>query len=143
MTYKNNIKTYFNLNDNLRSIKRQYGVFFIVGIISFVLGILFLKIFYKELGFNLITSNTISFILVSGINFILSINFVFLRGRYSLSKEILLFYIIAALSLLLDNILLYYFVDKMGVYYIFAKFITVFIISFITFALKKLIIFKK
>jgi len=137
------IKTYFILDKNLESVKRQYAVFFIIGIISFLFGILFLKIFYRNLEINLLLSNILSFILVSAINYFLSIRFVFLRGKFTLLKEIFLFYIIAILSLIIDSLLLLYLVEKAGLWYIFAKFITVFAVSFITFALKELLIFKK
>jgi|GEM_PF-3092532 len=137
------IKTYFDLQKNLNSVWRQYGVFFVIGIISFLFGILFLRIFYRDLEMNLIISNILSFILVSGINYFLSIRFVFLRGRFTLLKEVFLFYVIAILSLVLDSIMLFYLVEKAELWYIFAKFITVFSVSFITFGLKKLLVFKK
>lgn len=139
----NSIKSYFSLEQNQSSVSRQYGVFFIVGIISFVFGIIFLRVFYKDLKYDLILANTISFVLVSGINYLLSIRFVFLRGKYPITLEIIFFYTIAAFSLLLDNLFLYYMVEKMAVWYIYAKFISVFVVSFITFALKKLLVFKK
>lgn len=139
----NYIKSYLSLDKNIESVKRQYIVFFIIGIISFLFGIIFLRILYKDLNYDLIIANTISFVLVSGINYFLSIRLVFLRGKYPVTQEIIFFYGIAALSLLLDNFFLYYMVEKLEIWYILAKFISVFTVSFITFALKKLLVFKK
>jgi len=139
----NYFKTYLNLDKNIESVRRQYLVFFIIGVISFLFGIIFLRILYKDLCYDLLIANTISFVLVSGINYILSIRFVFLRGKYPATQEIIFFYAIAALSLLLDNFFLYYMVEKLEIWYILAKFISVFTVSFITFALKKLLVFKK
>lgn len=137
------IKSYFDRDKNLSSIKRQYLVFFAVGVISFFFSILFLRIFYKDLQISLLVSNVLSFILVSAINYLLSIRFVFLRGRFTLLKEMVLFYIIAIISLALDSLLLFYLVEKMELWYIFAKFITVLSVSFVSFGLRKFWVFKK
>ncbi|NOR45882.1 MAG: hypothetical protein GQ534_09880 [Candidatus Delongbacteria bacterium] len=118
-------------------------MFFLVGIISFLFGIIFLKIFYKELELDLILANSLSFILVSGINFFLSIKFVFLRGKYSLKKEVVLFYVVAGSSLILDNLILYILVEKINIYYILSKICSVFIVSILSFILKKYLVFKK
>ena len=118
-------------------------MFFAVGAISFLFGIIFLKIFYKEFELNLILANSLSFILVSGINFFLSIKFVFLRGKNSTLNEILLFYLVAIASLIIDNTLLYIFVEKMEMYYIFSKVSSVLIVSILSFILKKHLVFKK
>jgi putative flippase GtrA len=139
----NRMQSYFDLEQNQSSVLRQYGVFFIIGIISFLFSILFLWLFYRMLELNLIFSNIVSFILVSAINYLLSIRFVFLRGRFTLLKEVMFFYVIAILSLVLDSVFLLYLVEKVGMWYIFAKFITVFSVSFATFGLKKFMVFKK
>lgn len=139
----NPMQSYFDLEKNQSSVFRQYAVFFVIGVISFVFSILFLWLFYQMLELNLIFSNIVSFILVSAINYLLSIRFVFLRGRFTLLKEVLFFYIIAILSLITDSLFLIYLVEKAGIWYILAKFITVFTVSFITFGLKKFLVFKK
>lgn len=139
----NRMRSYLDLEQNQSSLFRQYAVFFVIGVISFVFSILFLWLFYQMLELNLIFSNIVSFILVSAINYLLSIRFVFLRGRFTLLKEVLFFYIIAILSLITDSLFLIYLVEKAGIWYILAKFITVFTVSFITFGLKKFLVFKK
>jgi putative flippase GtrA len=139
----NSVKSYFSLENNQSSVSRQYGVFFVIGIISFLFSILFLWLFYRKFDIDLVISNTLSFILVSAINYLLSIRFVFLRGRFTLLKEVFFFYIIAILSLVMDSLFLLYLVEKAGIWYVFAKFITVFSVSFVTFILKKFLVFKK
>jgi len=139
----NSVKSYFNLEQNQRSLSRQYGVFFIVGIISFLFSILFLWTFYRKFDIDLVISNTLSFILVSAINYLLSIRFVFLRGRFTLLKEVFLFYVIAILSLVMDSLFLLYLVEKAGLWYIYAKFISVLAVSITTFFLKKYFVFSK
>jgi putative flippase GtrA len=143
MSIVKKIASFFVLEENLKSLWRQYGVFFIVGTISFAFSVIFLRIFYKDLQMNLMAANVLSFILVSLINYLLSIHFVFLRGKFTILKEMFFFYIIAILSLIMDSLLLIYLVDKMEIWYIFAKFITVFTVSFITFGLKKFWVFRK
>ena len=137
------IKSYLSLEKNQSSVARQYAVFFIIGIISFFFSIIFLWLFYKILELNLVIANSLSFILVSAINYLLSIRFVFLRGRFTLLKEVFLFYVIAILSLVMDSLFLLYLVEKVEMWYILAKFITVFSVSFATFGLKKFMVFKK
>jgi len=137
------IKSYLSLEKNQSSVARQYAVFFIIGIISFFFSIIFLWLFYKKLELNLIFSNILSFILVSAINYLLSIRYIFLRGRFTLLKEVFLFYVIAILSLVMDSVFLLYLVEKVEMWYILAKFITVFTVSFVTFGLKKFMVFKK
>lgn len=137
------IMSFLILEENLKSLWRQYGVFFIVGTISFGLSVIFLRVFYKDLQMNLMSANVLSFILVSLINYLLSIRFVFLRGKFTVLKEMFYFYMIAVFSLIMDSLLLIYLVDKIEVWYVFAKFITVFTVSFLTFGLKKFWVFKK
>ena len=136
-------KSFFNLKNNVSSLKRQYFIFMIVGVVSFIIGITLLKLFYEYFELDLILANSISFISVSAIHFILSIKFVFLRGKKSLTKEISLFYLVALLTLLLDNVLLYVLVESFSIYYIFAKILTVSAVSFASFVLRKNIVFKK
>lgn len=143
MTAFKKFASYLVLEENLKSVWRQYGVFFVVGLISFLFSVIFLRIFYKDLQMNLTAANVLSFILVSLVNYLLSIRFVFLRGRFTVLKEMFFFYIIAVLSLIMDSLMLIYLVEKMEMWYIFAKFITVFTVSFITFGLKKFWVFKK
>lgn len=143
MSILKNISSFFVLEENLKSLWRQYGVFFIVGTISFLFSVIFLRIFYKDLQMNLMGANVLSFILVSLINYLLSIRFVFLRGKFTVLKEMFFFYIIAILSLIADSLLLIYLVDKIEIWYVFAKFITVFTVSFVSFGLKKFWVFKK
>lgn len=143
MSLLKKIGSFLILEENLKSLWRQYGVFFIVGVISFAFSVIFLRIFYKDMQMNLMAANVLSFILVSLINYLLSIRFVFLRGKFTVLKEMLFFYIIAILSLIMDSLLLIYLVDKMEIWYVFAKFITVFSVSFVTFGLKKFWVFKK
>jgi putative flippase GtrA len=137
------IRSLLVLENNLESVWKQYLVFFAVGVISFLFSVIFLRIFYKDLNMNLMSANVVSFILVSLINYLLSIRFVFLRGKYTVLKEMFFFYIIAIFSLVMDSILLLYLVEKLELWYIFAKFITVFSVSFITFGLRKFWVFKK
>ncbi len=137
------IASFFILEENLKSLWRQYGVFFIVGVISFLFSVIFLRIFYRDMQMNLMASNVFSFILVSLINYLLSIRFVFLRGKFTVLKEMFYFYILAILSLVMDSLMLFYLVEKIEMWYVFAKFITVFTVSFITFGLKKFWVFKK
>ncbi|MBN2788768.1 MAG: GtrA family protein [Candidatus Delongbacteria bacterium] len=137
------LKKYLDVKQNSGSVKRQYIAFVAVGAVSFVIGILLLKLFYKEMGLGLITSNTISFIIVSAVNFVLSIKFVFIRGKNSAAKEITLFYITAIFTLLLDNFLLDIFVRTLEIYYVMAKILTVSSVSIASFLLRKFIVFKK
>lgn len=143
MSIVKKIASFFILEENIKSLWRQYSVFFIVGVISFAFSVIFLRIFYKDMQMNLMAANVLSFILVSLINYLLSIRFVFLRGKFTVLKEMFFFYIIAILSLVMDSMLLIYLVDKMEIWYIFAKLITVFSVSFITFGLRKFLVFRK
>ncbi|HQO10700.1 MAG TPA: GtrA family protein [Clostridiales bacterium] len=139
----NPVGSYLDLEKNQSTVWRQYSVFFIVGIISFCFSIFFLWLFYRKLHLELVPANVVSFILVSAINYLLSIRYVFLRGRFTLLKEVFLFYIIAVLSLALDSAFLLFLVERAEMWYVAAKFITVFSVSIITFVLKKFLVFKK
>lgn len=83
-------------------------------------------------------SAAVSFIVSTILNYILSMRFVF-RGREDISRtqEAALFVVLSAIGLGLNQMILWIVVNKLRVYYIFAKVIATIIVSLYNFISRK------
>ena len=99
--------------------------YFFVGSISAVIDISLFAIFagYFKLPWAIVS--VIAFIIATLANYFLSIRFVFKSGsKYKKQHEILGVFIISFLALLLNQMFLYLFIEKMNIHLIISKCIT-------------------
>jgi putative flippase GtrA len=96
--------------------------YFLVGSISAVIDISLFAIFAGYLKFPWAMVSVITFIIATLVNYFLSIRFVFKSGlRYKKHHEILGVFIVSALALLLNQMFLYLFIEKMNIHIITSK----------------------
>lgn len=99
--------------------------YFFVGGISAVIDISLFAIFASYLKFPWAIVSMITFIIATLVNYFLSIRFVFKSGsKYKKQHEILGVFIISTLALLLNQMFLYLFIEKMNVHLVISKCLT-------------------
>jgi putative flippase GtrA len=99
--------------------------YFFVGGISAIIDISLFAIFASYLKFPWAMVSIITFIIATLANYFLSIRFVFKRGsKYKKHHEILGVFIVSALALLLNQIFLYLFIEKIHLHLIISKCLT-------------------
>lgn len=103
----------------------QFFRYTLVGGLAFVvdLGLLFLLTEYAHLYY--LVSATLSFLMGLLVNYILSTQWIFRSSKIKNKKiEFILFGLIGVIGLGLNIVLLYFFTDLIGLYYILSKLIT-------------------
>lgn len=110
---------------NTTNIFIQFFRYTLVGGLAFVvdLGLLFLLTEYAHLYY--LVSATLSFLMGLLVNYILSTQWIFRSSKIKNKKiEFILFGLIGVIGLGLNIVLLYFFTDLIGLYYILSKLIT-------------------
>lgn len=104
--------------------------FGVVGVIATIIDFFFLFLFTDIFGMYYLLSAAISFVLSTLFNYVASMRFVF-KSKFSKgekSKELTLFVILSVSGLLLNQFLLWFFVEKIALYYMAAKIIVTFFV---------------
>lgn len=93
-----------------------------VGIIATAVDYLLLWILKEYLNIDVMIASTISFSCSLILNYVLSMRFVFTDKReMSSNKQFSIFLVTALIGLGLNQLIMYALVEKLGVYYLFAK----------------------
>lgn len=99
--------------------------YFFVGGISAVIDIGLFTIFAGYLKFPWVIVSVITFIIATLANYFLSIRFVFKSGsKHKKHHEILGVFIVSTLTLLLNQMFLYLFIEKMNIHLVISKCLT-------------------
>ena len=99
--------------------------------------------FVQVIGWHYILAVTISFVVASTVNYYLSIIWVFFNGKYkSLMSEYLIFLFFTALGLLLNYIILYAGIELLKINNLYARILSIIIVTIFNFVTKKFIVFK-
>jgi putative flippase GtrA len=124
----------------MMSLFTQLLKFGVVGIIATVLDFLFLFLFTDVFGMYYLLSAAISFVLSTLFNYVASMRFVF-KSKFSKdekSKELILFVILSVIGLLLNQFLMWFFVEKIALYYMTAKIVATFFVMAWNFISRKI-----
>lgn len=114
----------------MMNLLNQLLKFGIVGIIATILDFIFLFLFTDVFGVYYLLSAAVSFILSTLFNYVASMRFVF-NSKFSKdekSKELILFVILSVIGLLLNQFLIWFFVEKIALYYMAAKIVATFFV---------------
>ncbi len=114
----------------MNNLLMQLFKFGIVGVVATLLDFLFLFLFTDVLGMHYLFSAAISFVLSTLFNYVASMRFVF-NSKFSKdekSKELILFVILSVIGLLLNQFLMWFFVEKIALYYMAAKIVATFFV---------------
>ena len=113
--------------------------FGVVGVIATIIDFFFLFLFTDVFGMYYLLSAAISFVLSTLFNYVASMRFVF-NSKFSKdekSKELILFVILSVSGLLLNQFLLWFFVEKIALYYMAAKIVATFFVMMWNFVSRK------
>ena len=115
-----------------------------VGGIAFVVDFTSLYLLTEFAGLHYLYSAAIAFILGLIINYILSILWVF-KSRAVNKKiiEIIIFAIIGIIGLGLNEVMIWFFTDRLSIYYLYSKLISTAIVYFWNFLARKYILYNK
>jgi putative flippase GtrA len=97
----------------------------------------------QVIEWHYILAVTISFVVASTVNYYLSIIWVFFNGKFkSLMSEYLVFLFFTALGLLLNYIILYAGIELLNINNLYARILSIIIVTIFNFLTKKFIVFK-
>ena len=115
-------------------------MFGVVGVLATVLDFLFLYLFTDVFGIYYLLSAAVSFVLSTLFNYVASMRFVFSSkfNKDEKSKEVLLFVILSVIGLLLNQFLMWLFVEKITLYYMLAKIVATFFVMAWNFISRKI-----
>ena len=119
----------------------RYGV---TGFIAFVVDYLLLMLLTDFFGLHYLISTAISFVCSVIVNYFLSINWVFNRSRKQKPMMVLsAFLIIGFFGLLITEVLMWTFTEKVHLHYLISKIIATFIVFFYNFITRRTFIEKR
>lgn len=133
---------FFDKSIVTKSTYRQYVLFFVIGLFCFIIDISTLRFLKEVAGKNIYLSIGVAFIIATYINYLLNIKYVFIIGKHKKAKEVTFFFLTACVSFLLTLGAMLLFLEVLTLNYIFAKMVTVFLVSIFSFLVRKIIIFK-
>ena len=114
----------------MNNLLMQLFKFGIVGVVATLLDFLFLFLFTDVFGLYYLFSAALSFVLSTLFNYAASMRFVF-SSKFSKdekSKELVLFVILSVIGLVLNQFLMWFFVEKIALYYMAAKIVATFFV---------------
>ena len=114
----------------MNNLLMQLFKFGLVGVVATVLDFLFLFLLTDVFGIYYLLSAAVSFVLSTLFNYVASMRFVF-NSKFTKdekTKELLLFTILSVIGLLLNQFLMWLFVEKIALYYMLAKIVATFFV---------------
>lgn len=124
----------------MNNLLMQLFKFGLVGVVATVLDFLFLFLLTEIFGMYYLFSAAVSFVLSTLFNYVASMRFVF-NSKFTKdekTKELLLFTILSVIGLLLNQFLMWLFVEKIALYYMLAKIVATFFVMAWNFISRKI-----
>lgn len=126
----------------MKNLIKQIMRFGVVGVISFLVDYGILYVLTEKANIYYLLSAGISFTVSVVINYLLSMSWVFKSNKKKRGKkeEFIIFIVLSLGGLLLNQVMMYVFVDYMNVYYLLAKIVATAIVMIYNFTSRKLIL---
>lgn len=121
----------------------QFFRYIFVGGTAFIVDFFFLYLFTDICGIYYLIAAVLSFIISVLVNYIMSTKWVFNQDKINKVLEFNLFIIISTVGLVFTEILLYFFTDILGLYYLVSKIIAAIIVLFWNFLARRVMFYGK
>lgn len=118
---------------------KQFMRFTMVGVTCFGLDYGIMVLLTEAAGLRYLYSTGISFVIATVINYFLSSRFVYDHRRKS-RWDLILFVVLGAIGLGINQWLMWFFVERIGIIYLITKFISGILVSFYNFITRKLLL---
>lgn len=123
-------------------LKIQFIKYCTVGTIAAAVDFLMLYVFTEFFGIYYLISNFLSFIFSATTNFLLNKYWTFGNGKKALNKQFAYFLFIVIIGLSFGTLLMYFFTEKLGFWYMTSKILTIIIVLFWNYIGNKNLTFK-
>lgn len=122
----------------------QFFRYIFVGGTAFVVDFFFLYFFSDICGIYYLISAILSFVISVVVNYLMSIKWVFNQDNIDNKiMEFNMFLLISTIGLIFTEILLYFFTDICGIYYLISKIISAIIVLFWNFIARRVMLYDK
>lgn len=124
---------------DFKGLIKQLFRFGVCGVIAFAIDYSLLYVLTEFVGINYLVSSAISFTVSVVVNYIISIKWVFdVAGERSQSKDLIVFIILSAIGLGINQVVMWASVEKFGIWYMVGKLIATFIVMIWNYITRKL-----
>ncbi|MGD0294818.1 MAG: GtrA family protein [Terracidiphilus sp.] len=130
-----------NLSLRVSPLRHQARLFVLAGITTASLDYLLLFALVKFLNLNYLIAAAVSFLLASGVNYLLSVRWVFVSGRYGKSLELSVFIVTSLLGLAVNQLAMWLLVDQIHLDYRISKLFAIAAVTSWNFFSKKKLVF--
>lgn len=125
-----------------KSLTYQFLRYIVVGGFAFIIDFSTLFFLTEYLHVHYLVSSAVAFIFGLNVNYFLSKRFVFNSSRLkSVHIEYLTIIFISITSLLLNQLLLWFITEKIGLFYLYSKLVSAGIVLIYNFTIRKIIVF--
>ena len=125
-----------------QALYKQLLRFVVAGGLSATLEFASLIVLVEKFGAFYLTANIMSFALANVLNYLLSRNWVFIKGKHSTRIEFLSFFLVVTVGLLLNQAVMWALVEKFAMDYKISKIFAIGIAVIWNFFAKKFLVFK-
>lgn len=123
-------------------LRLQIFRFLIAGLFCACLEYLLFNLFISLVRLNYLIANVIAIMIAMTINYILSKIYIFGKSKYSKLNELISFVFFSVLAIILNQLVLWIFVEFIQLDIRLCKALTIIIVAFFNFTTKKYIVFK-
>ena len=122
-------------------LRRQAQLFVLAGVGTVCLDYLMLYALVSYLSLNYLIATAFSFLVASGVNYLLSVRWIFVAGKYRKSLELSLFMITSLLGLAVNQLAMWALVDRIQLDYRVAKLFSIALVTIWNYFSKKRLVF--
>ena len=125
----------------INPLKRQLLLFVFVGAFCYFVSIVMLMFFVEYAKMEVNLANVVASLITIFICYLLNAKFVFKGGRYSRSKEIFAFFVVAGIGFVLNVGLMYLMTTYLPIWYVISKTFVTGVVAVFNFKAKKKFVF--
>lgn len=131
----------FGIGKDAKALRTQSAKFILAGTATATLDYLILYLLTEHAGLGYFFSAAIGFVLGSVCNYVLSIRWVFIPGKFRQSIEFTLFMLMTVVGLMINQFIMWFMVDIILIHYLLAKAVAIPAVTVWNYISKKKLVF--